>query len=454
MTSATTGIPIPGIEVGIAAAEGQHWAVTGENGWAVFDQLTITDTLHGSDLDLQFDLSELPGQEVVELSVDHPDYLPAVVSRPLSENSRTNWISLVPIQSAASSGLVSAATGGRAAIPGVGVVRIPPGALNQDATIHAIPVPPGNYMKLPGYDTSIDQVWIGTKNVTGDWVDALPSSYSGVELIRPLRLGSLPLPEGAELDFRGTLLDRKGVVVGSDVASPSGETIAFAAGPGVNALVLSVRFPSNEGEPGSTSGEQLDLLTPCKSTFFEYVEESSEIIPHVQGPLLCGITVTGMSASIETGEEITSTHSLDSSVTAKVSSSIGSSIAKIGTELGSTLSAGTTSGTTVGISKKGMVSLSSGDLLPGGSCFDALIKMGTVVKTYRVKVVERTVYKDSDGEPQLINRDVFVAGSVSVPGTVETWWTALEFSPNCPDCSLEEGETPPSPPDVAPYGNE
>ncbi|QDV09606.1 hypothetical protein Poly30_51640 [Planctomycetes bacterium Poly30] len=162
VTSALTREPIAGVTVQMEAVSGIETLVTNSSGYAIFDSLNITATLQGSELADSLDVTAFPAQEMAVIAIDEAGFLPVSVTRPLAVGTKSTLVSVMPVSRTISTGLISAAGGGRFVVPGVGQSLVPPGTLLQDVSIEFIPMgrsefagsPTGGEVCVPGGEIS------------------------------------------------------------------------------------------------------------------------------------------------------------------------------------------------------------------------------------------------------------------------------------------------------------
>ncbi|MEL6430600.1 MAG: hypothetical protein AAFR54_15560, partial [Planctomycetota bacterium] len=460
VVSALDRQPIPGIVVQMSNASGSQFSTTRADGFAIFDALTVTDDPQNGDP--SFDPDLLPPQEVAVIQIDVPNHVPVYATRPLSANDKRTFVHLMPTERTISTGVIDASVGGRFLLPGLGLILVPPGALTQHASIHAIPLSSTSYSETPtGYEL-LDQFWIGTKSPGGQWIDALPVAHSGIILQRTVTSNPIPGPIYSET-WQSSLSGADGAAtVSSDVASRIGDTVVMNIGPGLNSVTrfwdageLSTGSARTTG--GGSTAEESDSdvveeetgeLLPTGKRSTNYVEVrllSSRITSISTTRMLCGEQVDQTSASITASETKTTEHTLESSVTTEFGEEINTTIVKVGAKIGTEIKAGSTEGTSVTTGLSGSVTTPAGHELPGGDCFDADVVSGLVINKYRVDLGTKTVCVDSNGQDS-VRREKKKVGEMEVPVGVATWRNNMAFNPNCAGCSNLDPQ--PEPPDV------
>ena len=471
VTSSTQELPVSALEVKITASSGVWTSVTHEDGYALFPDFSVTDTLQASSLP---GIAGLPAQEEVLIEIEHPDYVPVSVTRVVSESMGAIHISVMPRTAGTSTELIDPTVSSRHLVPHVGFVVVPAGAATIPITLHVVPLGPLARSDNPTPASElIDQFWIGTQNAAGQWVEAIPSITSGVLLLR-----TIPDYQAPEMPFlneglKNTVTGSTGSVATLPVQDGTLRRrryyqVMMPIGPGVNSITREVDFGIlNEGYsydyesksmmdpsglPVAAKGE---ALSPSNEKVVDeikvnHVSDRMDVAVLIQ--MVCGQYVAGASTSVTTGETRTVTHSLESSLIAEIDSEIESVLSKVGSKVGSKLTVGETAGTLTSTASKSEATVPGGVHVPVAMCWRANVTLGVVISTWKVTNCRTKYRRDGPNSPWEVvpptptfpqNPTVSCLGNLESAGVVEVWFKDTGYYANCPGCEgVSPGEFP------------
>ena len=184
VVDAWSGKPLADCAVQLTGGAGTFEASTSPFGYAQFPSMTVVDAMPDP---------AFGHQEIVTASVQHPGFVPFHGRRALAHQNLHLTIALVPQSRRQCTPMVSARTGGRFPIPGVGTLTVPPEWLHHDARLCVTTIPHFAYSSGL-FGTAIHhQVWISAVDRDGKVTSAIPAGEQRLLLETSLMAGA-PVP--------------------------------------------------------------------------------------------------------------------------------------------------------------------------------------------------------------------------------------------------------------------
>jgi hypothetical protein len=401
--------PVAGAEVIVGGPYGVDAGVSSHDGVATFGALTLPGPPANEE--------DMTIPAPAEFYVEHPDYLALRRDVVLNTAGSHATLQLVPRRSGVITPLISAATGGRYQLPGVGSLRVPAGTLSHDSYLRVIAIPRVAWSPRASSSTELTyQVWLGAVDAEGNETAALPRGFGGVELTVEVR--HLPaLANGEERAWRARSIEMAGGTAAVQAATAQ-------SGTSVVTFDLAAGFTQLEYERSGA------LLGSCNwgPWALGVVPLGSFIAAPTYVSVNCGFYATPVRVTVSAGETITTGHSITRTATARTGWDAGTLFAKASAEFGVSItgsySSSTATTTMVSSEKKtpetGTINgVPPASLAAPWSCVTGTAKFGLEQTRFRMTASRRCVHPNGT-----IENETIVLGEMLVPQGVAIEWTA------------------------------
>ncbi len=337
-------------------------------------------------------------------------------------------LQMVPENAGVLTPLISASQGARLQLPGIGSLKVPPGALSQDAHLRIIDMPPTTWSPSALTADTVYQVWLQTEDSLGHTVPALAPGFSGVELtVEVVRVAQLA--SGEEYLWRARALNASGAESGilAATAQPGTTVVTFGVTSGITQLDFEKGGAAIAGECN---------WSPWRLTTTAL---SSSLAGGVTVSVNCGIYANYADVTVSAGETKTTEHTFTGSVTGSVGWDAGVLFAKASAALSVTVSGSFASGTATTVQVASSKSTPPSGTVNGQdqstlttpwSCIAGTATYGVKLTTYRVGASRTCTLPNGNIQSEWVS-----LGNLTVPGQIIIQWNAT-IDANCaPGCA-------------------
>ncbi len=377
---------------------------------------------------LTTDPDEIPGSEArlyLGTAIAPTGYVPQKKTIWIAQSTKARKLFVVPLSSGSTTGVIGASVGATLALPNIGTLTVPAGALSQDARLQVVVVPTEARTRSLVPNDLRYQVWISAVDSQGN---LLPGVMTGVHAAGVTLKVAL-----ADQETRPGAITESWTSVGHTPDFSSSASVAAA----YNSQLSELTLPLIEGN--NCANYSYAYPEPLSSTGTGEWQIKTQFISRRQQMVAstkfkCGKYANSAEATTSASQTVTSSWSRTVGAEGKVGWKAGVLFAKASAELSVNVSGtwgGATATTKLSSGRAGTPA--SGTFVEGGSsakCLSGCKAYGLVFVKYKLFAFRRTVLPSGT-----IVRETEPLGTLEVCAGAQGWVASITWDPSCIDCT-------------------